>query len=154
MLVSRVDVQPGQSQRDVQGRRYTAYGLISHCFDGTHLVSHRRYSHFLVLHEQSYACCGLPKAFRLSASSSTSGGIFPVTRRTLLQEYLNMLIHKARGFSFPTLMAFLRAPPYAAMGVIHTAPAAIHSATAAQVLAFLRGQQNQPVRRCQCVRPP
>eukprot|EP00326_Haptolina_ericina_P023975 CAMPEP_0181191246 /NCGR_PEP_ID=MMETSP1096-20121128/12635_1 /TAXON_ID=156174 ORGANISM="Chrysochromulina ericina, Strain CCMP281" /NCGR_SAMPLE_ID=MMETSP1096 /ASSEMBLY_ACC=CAM_ASM_000453 /LENGTH=524 /DNA_ID=CAMNT_0023280537 /DNA_START=195 /DNA_END=1769 /DNA_ORIENTATION=- len=60
----------------------------------------------------------------------------------MLQAYLHLLL--PRGSSLPTLVTFVRAPPYAALGVAPMeAAAALPSATAAQALALLRGNQDR-----------
>lgn len=137
-----VVVQPGVSQRDTQGRPFTSYRLLSRFTDGAQHITHRRYSHFVLLHEQVHAACGLSRAFPPPSFASRFSSLFGSARYTMLQAYLHLLL--PRGSSLPTLVTFVRAPPYAALGVAPMeAAAALPSATAAQALALLRGNQDR-----------
>ena len=151
-MLAHVVAEPGSMQRDLQGRKFTSHALVSHCKDGTQFVTHQRYSHFVLLHEQCYACLGLPKAFLpstappLPSGSPSPNGFFSPPRHELLVGYLKMLIKKARGRLLPTLLVFLRSPPYVSAGATSTeAAAALHSAMAGQALALLRGHQTHPL---------
>ena len=93
----------------------------------------RRYSDFVCLHEEVFPVLALPEAFPVSTAVLRAPG----SRTSQLQAYLITLLEKAPP---PTLLAFLRPPLYAAVGVAAAdCAAALPTADAAQAVALVRG---------------
>jgi len=140
--VVQVQVTDGRKQRDGAGQRFWTFVVRVQLEAGPILLTERRYTDFVTLHDELTLCLALPTAFPVAASASLTlqtalgGGS---KRTTQLGEYLAHVLAR-EGPLPPGLHAFLLPPPFAAVA----SPAAdcldaLPRATAAQAVAILRG---------------
>ena len=128
-----VTITATQPRRDASGTSFDAHTLRTRTAEGPTLWAERRYSDFVCLHEEVFPVLALPEAFPVSTAVLRAPG----SRTSQLQAYLIALLDKAPP---PTLLAFLRPPLYAAVGVAAAdCAAALPTAEAAQAVALVRG---------------
>ena len=141
--VAQVHVSDGRKQRDGSGQRFWTFVVRVQLEGGPVLLTERRYTDFVTLHDEITLCLALPAAFPVTASTPLTLQIAlgrGYGKRTAdLGEYLAHALAR-EGPLPPALHAFLLPPPFAAVA----SPAAdcldaLPRATVAQAIAILRG---------------
>ena len=153
--VSQVHVTDGRKQRDAGGHSFWTYVVRAQLDNGLVLLTERRYTDFVMLHEEISPCLALPPTFPVGDSATLLSALGAVSskRTEKLQEYLAQVLARG-GTPPPALLAFLRPPPFAAVA----SPAAdcleaLPAAGTAQAVAILRGHAaNERLQRAGCAR--
>ena len=145
----------GRKQRDAGGHSFWTYVVRAQLDNGLVLLTERRYTDFVMLHEEISPCLALPPTFPVADSATLLSAIGAVSskRTEKLQEYLAQVLARG-GAPPPALLAFLRPPPFAAVAsAAADCLEALPGAGTAQAVAILRGHAaNERLQRAGCAR--
>ena len=148
-------VTDGRKQRDAGGHSFWTYVVRAQLDNGLVLLTERRYTDFVMLHEEISPCLALPPTFPVADSATLLSAIGAVSskRTEKLQEYLAQVLARG-GAPPPALLAFLRPPPFAAVAsAAADCLEALPGAGTAQAVAILRGHAaNERLQRAGCAR--